>query len=180
MGNRSKAEWMSCFARSPSLNGFQGWMRLCMCCLAGCVRACVCMCVICMCMQIYVCAWVPLCLQVCLCDCFYQSVKCTLEFLLCMLCTYRTTIAAVKPAVLCILSSGCRHVHTHTLFCSQHSCLIPHSLWSKLFYSLTRINKTLATDTLHTLQNTHYLATRAGKCKKKKKNNICIDKLKTY
>lgn len=31
MGNRSKAEWMSCFARSPSLNGFQGWVSLCMC-----------------------------------------------------------------------------------------------------------------------------------------------------
>lgn len=25
-GNRSKAEWMSCFARSASLNGFQGWL----------------------------------------------------------------------------------------------------------------------------------------------------------
>lgn len=31
MGNRSKAEWMSCFARSPSLNGFQGWVSPGMC-----------------------------------------------------------------------------------------------------------------------------------------------------
>lgn len=83
MGNRSKAEWMSCFARSPVLNGFQGWVSLCMCCLAGSLYVCVCMiesereranfsmctCVLCMYMQIYVClsASVPVCLKVFLC-----------------------------------------------------------------------------------------------------------------
>ena len=40
MGNRSKAEWMSCFARSPVLNGFQGWVSLRMCCLAGSLYVC--------------------------------------------------------------------------------------------------------------------------------------------
>lgn len=81
MGNRSKAEWMSCFARSPSLNGFQAWVRLCMCCLAACVfarvfeRVYVCN------MHVHanlcVCSRVPLCLQVCLCASvfFFQPEK---------------------------------------------------------------------------------------------------------
>lgn len=101
MGNRSKAEWMSCFARSPSLNGFQGWVSLCMCCLAVCACVCafvrvwmserereslsVCTCVSCMYMQMYVCVseWFCACVSehFPLCLCFYQTAECTLECL---------------------------------------------------------------------------------------------------
>lgn len=117
MGNRSKAEWMSCFARSPSLNGFQGWVRLCMCCLAecGCVCLRVCMCVICMYMQIYV--YVPECLCACvpaslpLCLCFYQSARSTLEFLrIPVSCIYRTTMDAL---------TACRCSYSYSLFWLQ-------------------------------------------------------------
>ncbi len=130
MGNRSKAEWMSCFARSPSLNGFQGWVRLCMCCLAGCVCVCVCvcerlsvfMCVICMYMQIYVCA--PECLCACVpasllqCLCFYPSAKCTLEFLqrLLIKCSYKTSVGAVKPYSYCLT---CFLIWVETGSCSR-------------------------------------------------------------
>lgn len=97
MGNRSKAEWMSCFARSLSLNGFRGLVKQWMCCSANAhVRACVCECKcvcmwnmhvlanLCLCLK----APVPVCLQVFLCVSVsvsqlgaplnsYQDSKCT-------------------------------------------------------------------------------------------------------
>ena len=86
MGNRSKAEWMSCFARSLSLNGFQGWVRLWMCYLVVCVwereRVCVlyaCTCkLMCVCV-VSPCSCVPASFPLCLS--FHQTAWCTLEFL---------------------------------------------------------------------------------------------------
>lgn len=61
MGNRSKAEWMSCFARSPVLTDFKaGWGCVCVAWLRVC--ECVCVCNMHVHANLRVCAWVPMCL----------------------------------------------------------------------------------------------------------------------